>query len=93
MEFCNSDTAWLVDYELVPVPEQEYIWVRPGQKWAEPSIHDAAAKMRACFSDVAERQRKVQAAHELVTSQFSPAAIARRYESRLHEILPAAITE
>jgi glycosyltransferase involved in cell wall biosynthesis len=45
MEFMTADNSCLVDYELVPVKEGEYLHPA-GQRWAEPDIEHAAAYMR-----------------------------------------------
>jgi glycosyltransferase involved in cell wall biosynthesis len=87
MDYCSEETAWLVSYELVDVEDWEYVFVRPGHRWAQPSVTDAAAQMRRCYEEDALRQRIADAAREFVTARFSIDAIARRYEARLLEIL------
>ena len=87
MEFCSDETAWLVDYEEVTLAPDDYIFVRPGQKWAEPDIADAAAKLRALRDDPAARERKAEAAFRNVRENFSAEAVAQRYGARLREIL------
>ena len=87
MEYCNEDTAWLVDYELVNVPEGDYIFVLPGQRWAEPSLSDAAAKMRECFENKTLRHARAEAARKYVDAKFSTQAVSRRWEERLDAIL------
>ena len=89
MDYCSQDTAWLVSYELIDVSEREYIFVRPGHKWAEPSVADAATQMRRCYEEEALRQRIAGTAREFVTANFSVEAIAKRYEARLQRILGA----
>ncbi len=86
MEFCRPETAWLVDYELVAVQEKDYIFVKPGQRWADPSVDDAATQMRSCYEDEGLRAKRAEAGRELVASEFSVAAIARRYKARLEAI-------
>ena len=87
MEFCSDETAWLVDHEEVTLAPDDYIFVRPGQKWAEPDIADAAAKLRALRDDPAARERKAEAAFRNVRENFSAEAVAERYCARLREIL------
>ncbi len=87
MEFCSDETAWLVDYELVELDPDDYIFVRKGQKWAEPDIAHAARQLRAVRDDPELRARKVKAAHAHVQEHFSTRAIGKRYEARLREIL------
>ncbi len=87
MDFCSDDTAWLVDYTEVTLDRDDYIFVRRGQKWADPDIDHAARQLRAVWADPAARQVKVEAAFRNVRTNFSPEAIAKRYEARLKEIL------
>lgn len=87
MDFCSDETAWLVDYEEVALGPDDYIFVRKGQKWAEPDVEDAAAKLRAVYSDPIARKARADAAFETVHRDFSEKAIAERYGDRLREIL------
>lgn len=87
MDFCTPETCWLVDYDLVCLYPDDYIFVVPGQKWAEPKLDSAAAQMRAVVFDVEERERRVKCASDFVNSNFSEAAISQRYGARLKEIL------
>lgn len=87
LEFCSEETSWLVGYTAQLLDGNDYIFVRKGQKWAEPDVQDAARKLRSVHDDVATRERKVAAAYRNVCQNFSTVAIARRYEKRLEEIL------
>ncbi|HUD50421.1 glycosyltransferase [Parvibaculum sp.] len=87
MEFCSEETAWIVDYKEVELRRDEYIFVRLGQKWAEPDLDDAARQMRAVFVDAGERERRVDRAWNNVQKNFSISAIGARYKQRLDEIL------
>jgi glycosyltransferase involved in cell wall biosynthesis len=49
LEFMDEQTARLVPYDLVPVPEDWWAF-SPGAVWAEPSIEDAAECMQEVFS-------------------------------------------
>ncbi len=87
LEFCTPQTAWLVDYRLVEVAADAYLFVRPGQRWAEPDIGHAARQMRAVYADAPARARKAAAARALIGRRFSPEAVGRRYRDRLTRIL------
>ncbi|MFQ6549317.1 glycosyltransferase [Aestuariibius sp. 2305UL40-4] len=87
MEFCNDDTAWLVDYEEAALQHGDYIFVRPGSKWVEPDLPHAARQLRAAYDDPDARVAKVDAARTLIRKSFSREAIAERYGARLGEIL------
>lgn len=86
LEFCSAETAWLVDHKEVLLEPHDYIFVTPGQKWAEPDIGSAAGQMRDVWADAAGREMKVEAAYRNVQANFSAQAIARRYGARLKEI-------
>lgn len=87
MDFCSERTCWLVDYRMTELGPDDYIFVRPGQKWAEPDVADAARQMRAVFDDPAEARRRADAARAFVHDAFGEEAISARYGARLHEIL------
>lgn len=87
MEFCSDETAWLVDYDEVELGPDEYIFVRPGQKWAEPDVAHAAQQMRAVWQDAPMRASRSEAAWRNVRERFSATAIGRRYAARLEDIL------
>lgn len=82
VDFCVSDSAYLVSSKLVAVGENEY--VEPlGQYWANPEIQMAANIMR----DVAKSGRKRKAKVTLdIQNQFSPATIGECYQKRLNDI-------
>ena len=87
MDFCSDDTAFLVGYTEVDLGPDDYIFVRPGQKWAEPDVADAARQMRLVYDNPDLRRAKAAAALAHVRQNFSVAAIAQRYAARLHDIL------
>ena len=85
-EFCSPETAWLVDYQLRPMAANEYIFVRPGQVWAEPDHADAVRQMREVVSNGEARAQRSDRAKVFVDTNFSPAAIGQRYADRLAAI-------
>jgi glycosyltransferase involved in cell wall biosynthesis len=87
MDFCSPETAYLVDYEETQLRQGEYIFVRKGAKWAEPSVDDAARQLRAAYDDPTARAAKADAAYTFIRNNFSATAIAHRYGDRLREIL------
>ena len=86
MEFCSADTAWLVGYKLRPVGPTDYIFVEPGQVWAEPDHADAVRQMRALVANGTERVQRTAYAKAFVDRTFSPSVVARRYADRLAQI-------
>lgn len=87
MDFCSDETAWMVDYDVVPLRQEEYIFVRRGSVWAEPSVDHAAQQLRAAYDNPEQRVAKAQAAQDYIKANFSTTAIAERYGARLREIL------
>jgi glycosyltransferase involved in cell wall biosynthesis len=87
MDFCLPDACWLVDYDLVGLHPDDYIFVAPGQKWAEPRFESAVQQMRAVAYNAEERKRRTDLASEFVQEHFSEDAISRRYGMRLRQIL------
>ena len=87
MDFCDDRTCWLVDYRLVELTQDDYIFVVPGQKWADPDVAHAARQMRAMRDDPRELARRARAARARVQRDFSEAAIGRRYAARMRQIL------
>lgn len=87
MDFCSDDTAWLVDYEESLLQKGDYIFIRRGSVWAEPSVDHAAQQLRAAYDNPEERLRKAEAAYANISQNFSAKAVAKRYGGRLQEIL------
>lgn len=87
MDFCSEETAWLVNYTEVELGKDDYIFVRPGQKWAEPDVDHAAQQLRAAYSQPQLRAQKAQAAWEFAQQNFSKEAISQRYAERIGDIL------
>ena len=87
MDFCSDETAWLVQFEETLLRQEEYIFVRKGSVWAEPSVDHAAQQLRAAYDNPDQRTAKAQAAQDYIKANFSVEAIGERYGARLHEIL------
>jgi glycosyltransferase involved in cell wall biosynthesis len=87
MDFCTDETAWLVDFEETLLRQEDYIFVRKGSVWAEPSVDHAAAQLRAAFDNPEKRAAKAAAAQAHIKADFSATTIAERYGTRLREIL------
>ena len=86
MDYCSDETAWLVDYQEIELGPDDYIFVLPGQKWAEPDVTDAARAMRAVWDQPKQRAARIAAARRNVQEYFTAAAIGARYKARLDEI-------
>lgn len=93
MDFCNERTAWLVDYEEVPVMPGEYVSVEPGHVWASPDHDSAVAALRSVRARHEDRARRAQAASALAHTHYGVEATARRYEERLKAIMERGLTD
>lgn len=80
VDFCQPPYADLVSYRMVPIRKDQYPY-GAGRSWADPSVNDAACKMRAFVEAPVDKPVK------LMWSEFSPAAVGARYKARLLEIL------
>jgi glycosyltransferase involved in cell wall biosynthesis len=81
-DFATSETALLVDYELVPVGPDEYPGAS-GQMWAEPDIDQAAAAMRKLAGDRALADRLGNAGRSRIRELYDPRVIGAQYLARL----------
>lgn len=62
LDFLDPQRSWLVDYEMVPVHEPTWAAnYRAHDRWAEPSVDQAAAHMRSIFEQ--PEQANAKAAH------------------------------
>jgi glycosyltransferase involved in cell wall biosynthesis len=87
-DFATSETALLVDYQLVPVGAEEYPGA-DGQVWAEPDIDAAAAAMRRVAADGAFAKRLGDAGKSRIRKFYNPTTIGRRYVERMTTIAEA----
>jgi len=87
VDFCPDGTCWPVDFTLTELGLHDYIFVRDGQKWAEPDTAHAAKQMRAMHDDPEEARKRADAAWDFIQSDFGKDAIAGRYSARIHEVL------
>jgi glycosyltransferase involved in cell wall biosynthesis len=91
VDFTRSETAFLVDYQLVPVRAGEYEYCCPnGQVWAEANIEQAAHLMH-CVATNAELRDTTSLAgqQQFVRSRYGLKACGRRYRLRLEALLEA----
>ena len=85
LDFCNERNSFLVDGRKVPVREGQYPYY-DGQYWFDPSIDDAADKMRICFYD---RERTIltsSCGQSTIANCFSLKEIGKRYIHRLKQL-------
>lgn len=58
MDYCSNESAYLVDYDLVPVAKNEYLFAE-NAVWANPKIDDAAEKLRNVYQDPKSKNEKI----------------------------------
>ncbi len=88
MDFCSHDTAFLVDYALVP--SRSHLVV-PGALWAEPKIDHLRKQMRYVFEhrNSEDVNRRVEAAYQNIKTNVRWAVVA----SRVQQIAASAIVQ
>lgn len=58
-DFLNEENSYVIDYQLVPIPEKCYTgFYNKGQWWAEPELNDLRKKMRFVYNHYGEAQKK-----------------------------------
>lgn len=81
-DFCLPTTSYLVNGPLVSLRREDYIFAE-GQHWCDPDVDEAAQQMQRLFEDRSHTSVLVQAARDLIRSQYSPAAAGAAYRQRL----------
>lgn len=88
-DFCNSETAWLVGYDLEPA--KTHVLAEKEEKisfWAEPRKEDLKRLLRYFVSDIQtqEREAKVRSAYQLISTQFTWNAVAERWSQFVAQV-------
>lgn len=82
-DFANHDNAYLLDYNLSPVPPQWYTGdFQPHQVWAEPSVEHLQSMMRRVYENRHEAKEKAKKAKQL-TLDYDYRLIAKDLENVL----------
>ncbi len=82
LDFMTPENSALIDFKLVPIT-QDHGPYKKGQSWAEPSVQHAAEWMVRLVEDKALRDQIASKGRRTIESDYSPRAIAHRYEERL----------
>lgn len=85
VDFCETDTAFLVDGELIPLRPGDYLFSE-GQYWCDPDVSLAAEQLKRVIDDVPLRERIASAGKQRIVRDYSVEAVARAYARRLTEI-------
>jgi glycosyltransferase involved in cell wall biosynthesis len=84
-DFINQDTGFPVNYQLIPVKENEYpFW--QDQTWAEPDLNHAAWLMRKMITDEAQTKAIACQGKAKILNDYSLEKIGKLYRARLKEI-------
>jgi len=86
LEYMNESNSCLVNFDLVPLGEGDYLYADPRFRWAEPDVDHAAHYMRRLVDDPAFRSRIAAAGQQEMRSRFSRSATASLIRSRLAEL-------
>tara|TARA_Y100000294_G_scaffold102092_1_gene94836 strand:- start:1406 stop:2656 length:1251 start_codon:yes stop_codon:yes gene_type:complete len=86
MDFTTTETALLVDYELVPVQPGDYPFSH-GEMWAEPNVQQACDYMLDLVKDSTFAKSLAQKGQELIRTSFSTTTMGDRYKKHLSSLL------
>ena len=80
LAFMNDGNSWLVDGELVPVPDDADLinTLYNGHRWFEPDVEALASALQAIAGDPAGARARVSGARDELIARFGPEPIARR---------------
>ena len=92
MDFMTTENSCLVDYQLVPVGEGEYLH-HASQRWAEPNVAHAAEQMRRVVED-SEFAARIGAQAALdIRDRLSPQETAQRIIHRLEGLACSGLAD
>jgi glycosyltransferase involved in cell wall biosynthesis len=88
LEFMDRESAFLVDYRLVPLRERltRGSWFERRSEWAEPDLDSAVEALRSCANSPTLRRRVAARGRAHVVECLSPARVGQR----MRELLPGA---
>jgi len=91
-DFATPETAFLVDYRLVPVPEKavKEVALYRGHRWAEPSAEHLKALMREVVERPDVARTRAEAGRRKVLGEFNREAVTRRVVAELEILKEAA---
>lgn len=90
LDFCKSDTSWLVDFNLV---KSKAHVAGPFSMWAEPNLDSLCQKMRAVLDEPDIAIAKSTRAKTLLLTHFSWSKVANRINKaiELEKLVPSKI--
>ncbi len=88
LDFMNDENSFLVDFDLVPVGKQQYVFAE-GQVWADPHVDQAVGFMSRLVDRPDEGRERGLVASRHIRQFFSYRAIGLRYRARLEHLINA----
>ncbi len=85
-DFVTPATAFPIDYSLIEIENNVGPYLN-GYVWADPKETHLRELMRTVYKGEGQVQKKVNAAYELVTQNYSLEAVANRLAHRIEEII------
>ncbi len=85
--FIDADVGYVVDYTLRPVAKGEYVF-HEGSEWAEPSVEDAAAKLRLVRARINRDGAMRERAKARVQNLYGLVPVSEVVTARLEAIRP-----
>ena len=85
LAFMNRENSLLVDFELVEIAENGYVY-KKGFRWAQPSEAHAAELMRSVFEKRHKHAVRAERAKKGIAEQLSVEKAGQRMKRRLEEI-------
>jgi glycosyltransferase involved in cell wall biosynthesis len=85
-DFTTPETAFLVDYKLIPVQRDQYP-ESTGQVWADVDLDHLARLMRQVFEQPEVARRKALAGQAYMRLHYSAERVAEPFSSRISDIL------
>jgi len=85
MDFMNVNNSFLVKYDLVEL-DQDYVYYKKGNVWAEPSVDHASELMQNVYNDK-ERSIKIgKAASSYIKEHLNPHVTGVEITNRLNRV-------
>ena len=78
LTYLNSNEAWLVDHELIPVEHETPSSYSPDQRWAAPDLEHASELLRQIAADVPGARRRCAPLRDRVQTTYAPNIVAQQ---------------
>lgn len=87
-EFMNDGNSFLIDFEIVDVPEKGWkeVPTYKGHRWAEPSVPHLRSLMRHVYECRSETREKGMHAREEILKKYNGNVVAEKIISHINEL-------